>query len=202
MLTYLAIGDSYTIGESVKAEDNFPNQTARMLNERGKACGIPEIIAKTGWSTDELEEAIWVAAKEGWLKPPYDLVTLLIGVNDQYRRRNVDDYKPAFEKLLKIALEQAGNYKDHVIVLSIPDWGVTPFASDSDRFKIAEEIDDYNTVNSSISEQLDVPYINITPWTREAYYDLSLLASDGLHPSGKEYARWAEAIVKIFIQKS
>ena len=121
-------------------------------------------------------------------------MTLLIGVNNQYRGRPVDTYKPEFENLLKQAMQFAGGKADHVIVLSIPDWGVTPFAAGRDRDQIAREIDEYNAANKNISETYKVHYIDITPWTREAANDLSLVASDGLHPSAKEYKRWSEKL--------
>lgn len=188
--SYLALGDSYTIGESVPAADNFPNQTVQLLKNSGHNFKPAEIVAKTGWTTDELQNKI----NEYSFNPPYDLVTLLIGVNNQYRGRPVETYKPEFENILKQAIQFAGRKADHVIVLSIPDWGVTPFAAGRDREQIAREIDSYNAANRTISEQNKVQYIDITPWTREAATDLSLLAADGLHPSGKEYKRWTEKV--------
>lgn len=197
--SYLALGDSYTIGESVPSTDNFPNQTVSLLKNAGYDFKPAEIVAQTGWTTDELQNRI----NNYTFKPPYDLVTLLIGVNNQYRGRLVDNYKPEFENLLTQAIRFAGNKADHVIVVSIPDWGVTPFANGRDRDQIAREIDAYNAANKTIAEQYKVHYINITPWTREAATDLTLLAGDGLHPSGKEYKRWAESladIIKVIIQ--
>ena len=188
--TYLALGDSYTIGESVPANENFPNQTVQLLRKAGFDFQLTEIVAKTGWTTDELQTAI---TKHDF-HPPYDLVTLLIGVNNQYRGRTVEDYKSEFESLLNQALKVAENKNNHVIVLSIPDWAVTPYAEGRDRKKIAEEIDAYNAANKIISEKYKVHYIDITPGTREAANDPTLLANDGLHPSGKEYAKWAEKV--------
>lgn len=188
--SYLALGDSYTIGESVLPTDNFPNQTITLLKSSGYEFESAEIVAKTGWTTDELQNKI----NSYTFHPPYDIVTLLIGVNNQYRGRPVDEYKPQFESLLKQTIQFAGDKADHVIVLSIPDWGVTPFANGRDRDQIAKEIDTYNSANKSIAEQYKVHYIDITPWTREAATDPSLLAGDGLHPSAKEYKRWAEKI--------
>jgi lysophospholipase L1-like esterase len=195
--SYLALGDSYTIGESVPFNDNFPNQATQLLKNSGYDFKPTEIVAKTGWTTDELQNNI----NNHSFTPPYNIVTLLIGVNNQYRGRPVETYKPEFENLLKQAIQFAGNKADHVIVLSIPDWGVTPFAAGRDRDQIAREIDAYNAANKAISEQYKVHYIDITPWTREAANDLSLLASDGLHPSAKEYKRWAEKILSIAKQK-
>jgi lysophospholipase L1-like esterase len=184
---YLALGDSYTIGEQVEARENFPNQLRALLEEKGIAFNPPQIIAQTGWTTDELQSAVNTAR----YAPTYELVTLLIGVNNQYRGRNAKDYAPEFEQLLTKAIGFAGNQPDHVIVLSIPDWGATPFAEGRDRKKIAEEIDAYNSINEEIAKKYWVHYINITESTREAAGDSSLLAADGLHPSGKEYAKWA-----------
>jgi lysophospholipase L1-like esterase len=120
----------------------------------------------------------------------------LIGVNNQYRGRSADEYAVQFEQLLQQAIGYAGGKNQHVIVLSIPDWGVTPFAADRVRIKIAEEIDLFNSINKKIAAQYQVHYIDITPFTREAAHDLSLVAEDGLHPSGKDYKRWAVAVAK------
>jgi lysophospholipase L1-like esterase len=188
--SYLALGDSYTIGESVPSADNFPNKAVQLLKNSGYTFRDAEIVAKTGWTTDELQNNI----NSHSFTPPYDIVTLLIGVNNQYRGRPVDEYKPQFESLLKQAIQFAGGKADHVIVLSIPDWGVTPFAAGRDRDQIAREIDAYNAANKTISENFKVHYIDITPWTREAAHDLTFVASDGLHPSGKEYQRWSEKL--------
>ncbi|MBL7710266.1 MAG: SGNH/GDSL hydrolase family protein [Chitinophagaceae bacterium] len=192
--TYLAIGDSYTIGESVAPAENFPNQAVQLLQKENSVTIEARIIAKTGWTTDELEAGIIAADKEESLLPSYDFVSLLIGVNNQYRGRSVEEYKPEFEALLKKAIRFAGNNASHVVLLSIPDWGVTPFAEGRDRSQIAAEIDAYNKANKEIALQHKVHYIDITPWTREAATDHSLLAADGLHPSGKEYKRWAVKI--------
>ena len=194
---YLALGDSYTIGEQVEAKENFPNQVVAMLKERGIGFNEPRIIAQTGWTTDELQAAIDSSKTE----EPYDLVTLLIGVNNQYRGQPVNDYIPEFESLLKQALHFAGNNPARVIILSIPDWGVTPFAEGRDRKQVAKEIDEYNSANQSIAKKYNVRYINITENTREAANDISLLADDKLHPSGKEYTRWAKKLAAVIQEK-
>lgn len=191
---YLALGDSYTIGETVPITENFPYQTVQLLRKEGLDIVGPEIVAKTGWTTDELQTAI----NTHHFRASYDLVTLLIGVNNQYRGRPVDNYKPEFENLLKQAIAFAGGKTDRVVILSIPDWGVTPFATGRDREQIATEIDAYNAANKAIALQYNIHYIDITPWTREAATDNSLLAADGLHPSGKEYKRWAERVAGFF----
>lgn len=188
--SYLALGDSYTIGESLPLQDNFPYQTVDVLRKKGMSITDPEIVAKTGWTTDELMDAI---AKRS-LKPTYDFVSLLIGVNNQYRGRDVAVYEKEFEELLKQAIEFAGGKHSHVFVLSIPDWGATPFAEGRDRVKITREIDLFNATNQKIAKQYKVNYIEITTGTREALKDLTLVADDKLHPSKKEYAKWAEKL--------
>lgn len=193
--SYLALGDSYTIGESVLTAENFPNQTVQLLKNRAYDFTSPEIVARTGWTTDDLQNNI----NNRTFSPSYDIVTLLIGVNNQYRGRFIDTYKPEFENLLKQAIQFAGGKAKHVIVLSIPDWGVTPFATGRDRDQIAREIDEYNSANKAISEKYNVNHIDITPWTREAANDPSLVAADGLHPSAKEYKRWSEKLADKII---
>lgn len=195
---YLALGDSYTIGEQVSSSGNFPNQVVAQLRSQGFDFAEPRIIAKTGWTTDELEAGIVAAHAADPLLPSYDFVSLLIGVNNQYRGRSVEEYVPEFEELLKKAIRYAGGRTDRVVVISIPDWGVTPFAEGRNRAEIAREIDTYNAANKAIAEQCHIYYINITPWTREAATDNSLVAGDGLHPSAKEYKRWAEKIAVFF----
>ncbi|TMI63087.1 MAG: SGNH/GDSL hydrolase family protein [Bacteroidetes bacterium] len=186
-LTILSLGDSYTIGELVLLQENFPYQTIQLLRNAGIEFKAPEIIAKTGWTTDELQTAI----NDHNFLPKYDFVTLLIGVNNQYRSRSVENYKPEFENLLKQAIQFAGNDTTHVFVLSIPDWGATPFAEGRDRKQIAKEIDEYNAANKAIAEKYKVSYIDITSGTREVANDPTLVAGDGLHPSAKDYKRWA-----------
>lgn len=195
--SYLALGDSYTIGEKVDPAKNFPNQVTNILRESGHQFNAPHIIAQTGWTTGELEAAI----KKAELNAPFDFVTLLIGVNNQYRGGKPGEYAPEFEKLLTKAVQFAGNDTNHVFILSIPDWGVTPFAKDRDRAQISKEIDQFNAANSAIASKYKVHYIDITPGTRQAGSDPSLLASDGLHPSEKEYSRWAHEIAEIIKTK-
>ncbi|GAB2825964.1 SGNH/GDSL hydrolase family protein [Ferruginibacter profundus] len=194
--TYLALGDSYTIGELVLPEENFPNQTVALLNQTpsavtnphgGCSYAAPEIIATTGWTTDELNAAIDAAN----LAATYDIVSLLIGVNNQYRGRQVANFAIEFESLLKRAIYFANNFSSHVFVLSIPDWGVTPFAEGTDRKKIAGEIDAYNSVCKSVAEKWHAHYIDITTAQRNDGNKEEFLAADKLHPSGREYKKWA-----------
>ena len=198
---YLALGDSYTIGEMVAPSDNFPSQFCSLMKNDKIDFQPARIIAKTGWTTDELEAGIITANEQQPLRNNYDFVTLLIGVNNQYRGRPVENYKQEFEELLKKAIRFAGNRPDRVAVLSIPDWGVTPFANGRDRVQIAAEIDAYNAANKQITQSYNVHYTDITAWTREAANDLSLLTTDGLHPSAKEYRRWAEKLKLFFVTK-
>ena len=195
--SYLALGDSYTIGESVPGNQNFPSQAIELLRKNGHSFNDAMIIAKTGWTTDELQEGISNAALNG----QYDFVSLLIGVNNQYRGKSLEEYANEFDELLKKAIGFAGNKATHVIVLSIPDWGVTPYAAERNRQKIASDIDAFNQVNKAIADRYKVNYIDITPGTREAATDLSLLTEDELHPSGKEYKRWAQKLVDIIQQQ-
>lgn len=194
---YLALGDSYTIGESVPEDRNFPNQVADLLRKEKISIDDPAIVAKTGWTTDELQEML----SRTRLHIPFDFVTLLIGVNNQYRRRSTDEYAEQFTQLLQQAIDFAGEKSNHVIVLSIPDWGVTPFAEGKDRANIAKEIDAFNTINKKIATQYEVHYINITSFTREAANDNTFVAKDGLHPSAKDYARWAEQVKEVMMKE-
>jgi lysophospholipase L1-like esterase len=186
----LALGDSYTIGESVQENDRWPMQLVDMLREAGNNFEKPEIIAKTGWTTDELIAAINEAKPQG----PYDLVSLLIGVNNQYRGNSISIYREEFEFLLRKAIDFAGGDIKKVIVVSIPDWGVTPFAEGRDRVKISMEIDLFNAANRAISEEMGITYVEITIESKLAATDLSLIAQDGLHPSAKMYSQWAKAV--------
>lgn len=191
--TLLALGDSYTIGESVPLHESFPYQTLQLLRKNSLHFNAPEIIAQTGWTTFELAEQILHTK----LDDHYDFVTLLIGVNNQYRGLSAEDYEADFEFLVKKAIHLADEKSDHVIVLSIPDWGVTPFAKSKNAQKIAEEIGAFNEVNKRISMEHKVRYVEITKSTRAVADDSSLLASDGLHYSAKEYANWAGEVAAI-----
>jgi lysophospholipase L1-like esterase len=155
----------------------------------------PLIIATTGWTTDELQAAI----REHRLHETFSFVTLLIGVNNQYRGRDLDNYRKEFAELLNQAIVFANGHTQHVFVLSIPDWGVTPFAEGRDRAQIAKEIDDYNAANKEITLAHQCKYLDITDSTRKNGTDAAFLAEDGLHPSGKEYAVWAERLAPMVV---
>lgn len=190
-MRFLALGDSYTIGEAVASRERWPEQLAAMLREQGVEVEEIEIVAKTGWTTDELAEAIDAARPVG----PFGLVSLLVGVNNQYRGRAVEEYRGEFRRLLDRAVDFAGGEASRVVVLSIPDWGVTPFAGGRDRAQTAREIDAFNAVNRSEALAVGARYVDVTPTSREAATDAGLIASDGLHPSGAMYRRWAELVL-------
>lgn len=190
MYSYLALGDSYTIGEQVSSQDNFPHQAVSLLQKKHIDVGEPVIIATTGWTTDELAASI----REHNLVEKFSVVSLLIGVNNQYRGRPVENYRGELEQLVNQAIGFADGKAEHVFVLSIPDWGVTPFAEGKDRQKIASEIDAYNAAKKEITLAHKCHYIEITESTRKHGTDPAYLAGDGLHPSGKEYTVWAERL--------
>jgi lysophospholipase L1-like esterase len=192
--TMLCLGDSYTIGESVPEHDRFPMQAVELLRKEGIDFGKPTIIAKTGWTTDELAAAIKEANYTAPAEGAY--VTLLIGVNNQYRDRDPGQYRTEFVGLLKTALHYAHGKTNHVFVLSIPDWGQTPFAANDRRSReeIGKAIDIFNAINKEESLKAHVNYIDITPISRQVKEHPDFVAGDGLHPSGKMYAEWAKLL--------
>ncbi len=194
--SYLALGDSYTIGEQVDFAENFPNQAVQILRKSGLAFYAAEIIAKTGWTTDELSSAI----ENTITLENYDIVSLLIGVNNQYRGRSATEFKIEFEHLLQKAIQFSGNRPYRVIVLSIPDWGVTPFAAGRDRKQVAAAIDVYNDVCKRSAAAFKANFINITVSQREDGNKTDFLAPDGLHPSGKEYKKWAAELADAILK--
>jgi lysophospholipase L1-like esterase len=190
-MRFLALGDSYTIGESVEESNRWPVQLATLLRKHGYVCENPTIIATTGWRTDDLSRAIDNSGITG----TYDLVSLLIGVNNQYQGKPVEDYKPEFENLLKRAISFAGNDPSKVFVVSIPDYGFTPFGKEK-KDTITKEIDRFNEANRMIATRLGVKYVYITDISRRALEEPELIAEDGLHPSGKMYQEWVNRIAK------
>lgn len=183
---FLALGDSYTMGEAVPPPERFPNQLAKALR-----IPEPDIVAKTGWTTDELEWAV----RQANLKGPFDLITLLIGVNDQFRGRTIEAYGEAFDVLLERAVGLAGGHAARVVVVSIPDWSVTPFAATRDRNKISAEIDRFNDVNREQAVRAGARYADVTPISRRAAEEPGLITADRLHPSGRMYAEWLSVIL-------
>jgi lysophospholipase L1-like esterase len=191
----LALGDSYTIGEGVAVEDRWPMQLAALLRTHGMHVAEPTIIARTGWTTDELAAAI--ASTD--VKERYDLVTVQIGVNNQYRGRSVDEYRTQFRALLARAIGFAGGRANHVVVVSIPDWGQTPFAARRDRRRIGLDIDAFNAVNRDETARSGSRYVDITTISRRAADEADLVVADKLHPSARMYAEWVRAIAPTVI---
>jgi len=189
---YLALGDSYTIGESVPENDRWPNQLVKRLEMNGIHTNVT-VLARTGWTVNELWQVIQVDPPDG----TFDLVSLLIGVNDQYRGYPAVGYRDDFRFMLNIAIEYAAGDPTHVIVLSIPDWGVTPFAAGQDAQKIAGEINQFNSINREEAEKAGTHYVDITPISRMVTADSSLVAPDGLHPSGQMYSEWVNLVIPI-----
>lgn len=193
---FLALGDSYTIGEGVTASGRWPRLLVERLRHDGLTVAPSEIVAQTGWTTSDLSKGMDRAG----LERDYDLVGLLIGVNNQFRGESLTKYRIEFRSLVQRAIQLAGDNPSRVIVLSIPDWGVTPFAARRDRKQIAAEIDRFNAVNREESSQAGVCYVDVTTISREAAGDKTLLAGDGLHPSAKMYDRWARVLLPL-VQK-
>lgn len=195
---YLALGDSYTIGEGVDEDQRWPMQLAAALRGRGVAVAQPHIIARSGWTTDELIAAFEYEQGQGQVLPAYGLVSLQIGVNNQYRERAVDEFAREFAWLLATAVRLAGGQPDHVLVASIPDWGVTPFgvASGRDRALIARQIDAFNAAAAEECARRQVAFVDVTDLSRDPALAHALVA-DGLHPSGEMYARWTERLAEV-----
>jgi lysophospholipase L1-like esterase len=191
-IRFLALGDSYTIGESVPAEESWPLQLYYRLKKRGFPIENPVIVARTGWTTAELREGINQAEIQGI----YQLVSLQIGVNNQYRGEPEEKYRREFQDLMSLSIEFAGGDPGRVVVLSIPDWSLTPFAEGRDRRKISEEIDAFNAVNRAEAGKAGVIYIDITPLSRQVIVDPVLVAPDGLHASAKMYKGWVEQVLE------
>ncbi len=189
-IRYLALGDSYTYGQEVLETERFPNQLADSLAKQNIKVTSLKNIARTGWRTDDLQAGIAAAAIAD---STFDLVSLLIGVNNQYQNRPIDVYKTEFTELLNQAVKLAGGKKSRVIVVSIPDYAFTPYGGGAVR--ISNAIDDFNAANEQITKANGVAYVNITPISREGIKDPLLVAKDGLHPSGKQYGRWVSAMM-------
>jgi len=196
-ISYLALGDSYTIGEGAPEAGRWPVQLARLAQAQGLPLAEPTIIARTGWTTAELQDAIRAAHN----LHTYGLVSLLIGVNNQYRRQSLDLYRREFRELLATAIVFAGGQPRHVVVLSIPDWGQTPFAADHDRAQIAQEIDQFNQAAHEECQHADVAFVDITPLTRAAAGDANQFVADGLHYTGAQMQQWAACSLPVVQQQ-
>jgi len=193
-LNYLALGDSYTIGESVGEMERFPYQLINSDFNKPHTIGKYKIIARTGWTTRNLLDAM----DDEDLKPGYyDFITLLIGVNNQYQGKPISQYELEYTELINRALALLKGDATKLIVVSIPDYGVTPFAANRNPEKIAKEIDQYNNIKEEITKNKGARYVYITDLTRLATDDLTLLANDQLHPSGKSYGQWVERIIPV-----
>jgi lysophospholipase L1-like esterase len=195
---FLALGDSYTIGEAVDATDRWPVRLVSRLRESGLDVADPVIVARTGWTTDELNAAIDAAQ----LDAVFDLVTLLIGVNNQYRGRSAEEYRAEFRALLQRAILFGGSEPRRVLAVSIPDWGVTPFATGSGRdvARISAEIDAFNVVGHAEASRAGAKFVDVTPISRRASSDKNLIAGDGLHPSAAMYEEWAATVLPSAIE--
>jgi lysophospholipase L1-like esterase len=187
----MALGDSYTAGESVADEECFVAQLARSLRLQGIVLEEPQRVAKLGWTTAELGWGIERAAPQG----PFDLVTLCIGVNNQFRGLSLEEYRGEFHGLLAQAVNFMGGAAQHVIVISIPDWGVMPYGAGFDHELVGRQIDDINKANRKETAAAGAYYVDVTSISRKAFQDPEMVASDGLHPSGKQYAMWVELIL-------
>jgi lysophospholipase L1-like esterase len=190
-VAFLALGDSYTIGESVLESESWPYQLANDLSKKGKSVQVGKVIATTGWTTEDLLKAIEVQEKE-LLKTDFDMVSLLIGVNNQYKGYAIKQYKKEFKVLLKKALSFVDMDPSKVFVVSIPDYGVTPFASENNKDieKIESDLIIYNQIAEEYAKKYGVPFYDITPISLKAMYDKDYVANDGLHPSAKMYQEW------------
>ncbi|MCS6819498.1 MAG: SGNH/GDSL hydrolase family protein [Chitinophagales bacterium] len=201
MYSMLCLGDSYTVGEGVSPDERFCSLAVKKLKQQNIFFDEPHVIAQTGWTTDELIQAIKANPPETL----YDVVTLLIGVNNQYRRLSTDIFATEYRQLLDMAISFCKNGKKGVWCFSIPDWSVTPFVS-QDKFgrdaqTICAEIEDFNNIIRSITLNLQISLVEITEISRKASGDASLLAADGLHPSAKMYDMWADLLYRELIKK-
>lgn len=194
---YLALGDSYTIGEAVVPRLRFPVQLANLLATRGKRVDEPVTIARTGWTASELMAAVEADPPEG----EFSLVTLLVGVNDQYRARDAAEYREDFREMLQKAISFAsGSAPSRVVVVSIPDWGLMPYAEGRDRAAIAAEIDRFNEVAREEADRAGARWVDVTTFSRSVSHREPMIASDGLHPSGMMYSEWARLILPQALQ--
>lgn len=191
-LRFLALGDSYTIGQSVSAEERWPQQLFDSLSVRGFATDTVRVIATTGWTTLNLMDAI---SGKGLKDDGYNLVSLLIGVNDQYQGKPFDQYQPRLEALIDSALSFLNQDTSRLFIVSIPDYAYTPFGQNFNPGKISSEIDQYNAVNQSVAEAYGLAWFNVTPVSRQGLDEPDLVAPDNLHPSSVQYTRWVELML-------
>lgn len=190
---FLALGDSYTIGKGVLDNERWPIQLADSLKIRGVVIDTVRIIATTGWRTDNLIQAI---SNQNLEKENYNLVSLLIGVNNQYQNKSIQQYIIEFPQLLDSAIKFAGGDTDRVFVVSIPDYAATPFGQDADPKQISKEIEQYNAINKIFADSYRVQYFDITPISKFGLFQPYLVANDGLHPSAIQYTEWVKLILQ------
>jgi len=196
--TYLALGDSYTIGEGLDLEESWPFQLTRLLNNKGFNFNPPKIIAKDGWQTDELIKAINEELEDHEL---YDMVSLLIGVNNQYDEEPFGKYKSEFKKLLETAISRCKYKNKAVFVVSIPDYGVTPFATEKGKTKAIDDLIKYNAYAKKQCQKHNVPFYDITDLSAKLNKTNNMLVEDGLHPNAKQYHAWVESfLVDVMVQ--
>ncbi|WP_158223386.1 GDSL-type esterase/lipase family protein [Mucilaginibacter sp. MD40] len=195
-LRYLALGDSYTVGRGVAQSQSFPYQLVAKLRQKNIPVTNPVLIAQNGWRTDEL----LIGINEQAHNARYNFITLLIGVNNQYQHKDTAIYRSEFKRIITKAIDLAGGNNKHVFVLSVPDWGVTPFANGRNRDKIAAEIDGYNAINKQITQEAGATYVAITDLTRDAGDDKAFVTTDNLHPSPKMYGWWVDRLSKAIVK--
>lgn len=196
-MSYLALGDSYTIGHKISEKERWPNQLAKALRNDGFSIQNPKIIAKNGWRTDELLDAMHAELND----EKYDLVSVMIGVNNQYQSKNLKNYKEELKTILREAIAKSKEGKECVFVLSIPDYGMTPFGKKKGGNQISEDLKKWNAACKQVSQEMGIAFYNITKISKQAETDSALVASDGLHPSGKMYQLWVEKILPKIEQK-
>jgi lysophospholipase L1-like esterase len=194
--TYLALGDSYTIGEAVNEEDRFPNQTVSILKDSGIKVNKPQIVAVTGWTTANLLNSL----EKSLIESKFSIVSLLIGVNNQYQHKGVENYKAEFRELVNLATTYARDNKKGVYILSIPDYSITTFGQNMNAEDISREINEYNKANKTIATELGISYIDITSISRIGGAGSDYEAKDELHPSAKQYKLWADLLAKSIRQ--
>lgn len=192
---FLALGDSYTIGEGVCARHRWPQQVVEALRGEGEHIDDPQIIAVTGWTTDELATGMRAVA----LTPPYDIVSLSIGVNNQFRGRDVEEYRTQLSELLQRAVHLAGDRPRQVMVVSIPDWGVTRFAREHghDPAAVGASLDVFNAIAREETLHAGAHWADVTVLSRACGDEDGMLAEDGLHPSGEQYAMWTQRLLPL-----
>jgi len=195
-IRFLALGNSYTIGTGVEPHQRWPRQLVTSLRDRGFSLDPARLVARNGWTSADLLRAL----KDADLKGEYHLLSLQIGVNDQFDGLPHQTYEENFQELLLQGRDLVGQRPERMAVLSIPDWSVTPFAAGRDRSRISAEIDTFNEINRTITKQCGARYLDITPLSRRAAGDSSLVAGDGLHPSGKMYRAWVKELLPLVME--